>query len=122
MNISVRRHLLGIISVLTLIAAGILLFAFHGNDTKLAGSMCLRIGLGLGLIWLALPQIMTICDKFPPRLLIAVMVGCVIVLARPKSFPLVAVIVGVVAALEFAGWMLKPLPKKKKGSGQKPKR
>jgi len=43
-------------------------------------------------------------------------------LARPKSFPVIAVIVGAVAVLELVGWMLKPLPKKKSGSGQKPKR
>jgi len=122
MNISVRRHILGIISVFTLIAAGILLFAFDDNDTKMAGSMCLRVGIGLGLIWLALPQILVICDKFSPRLMIAVMVGCVVGLARPKSFPVIAVIVGAVAVLELVGWMLKPLPKKKSGSGQKPKR
>lgn len=123
MNISVRRHILGIISIFTLTAAGILLFAFDDNDTKMAGSMCLRVGIGLGLIWLALPQILGICSKLPPRLMIAVIIGGVVGLARPRSLPVIVLIVGAVAVLEFVGWMLTPLPRKKRrGSGQKPKR
>lgn len=123
MNISVRRHILGILSLLTLIAAAILLFGFDGNQAVAAGSVCLRVGIAFGLIWLALPQLITICGRFPPKLMIAVTVGGVIVVTRPRSFPVIAIIVVAVAALEFVGWMLKPLPRKKRsGSGQKPKK
>ncbi len=123
MNISVRRHILGILSVLALIAAAILLFGFDGNQTEAAGSVCLRVGIAFGLIWLALPQLISICGRFSPRLMIAVVIGGAVILARPKSFPVIAIIVAAVAALEFVGWMLKPLPRKKKGgSGQKPRK
>jgi len=120
MNITVRRHILGVLSILALIAAAVVWFGYDGNQTKMLAAVCLRVGLGLGVIWLALPQIVAICEKFPPRLMIAVLIGSVLVLARPKTLPLVALIVAVVAALEFVGWILKPLPKKKKsGSRQK---
>jgi len=47
--------------------------------------------------------------------MIAVSVGCVIGLARPRTLPVVAIIVGAVAVLEFVGWVLNPLPRKRKG-------
>lgn len=123
MNITVRRHILGVLSILALIAAAVVWFGYDGNQTKMLAAMCLRVGLGLGVIWLALPQIVTICERFPPRLMFAVLLGGMLALARPKTLPLVALIVAVVAALEFVGWMLTPLPKKKRsGSRQKRKR
>ncbi len=120
MNISLRRHALGIFSLLLLASAAALLVYSDSDDNQMemAGSICLRAGLTLGAIWLALPQIITLSAKFPPRLLVAILVGGVIVIARPRSFPVVALIVAAVAVLEFVGWLFKPLPSKKKRSGR----
>jgi len=118
MNTSIRRHALGVFALLLLASAAVLLIRFEDNQTEMAGSICLRAGLTLGAIWLALPQIIVICAKFPPRLLVAILVGGVIVIARPRTSPVVALIVGAVAVVELVGWFFKPLPSKKKRSGK----
>jgi hypothetical protein len=123
MNISLRRHALGIFSLLLLTSAVGLLVSSDSDDNQMwmAGSICLRAGLTLGAIWLALPQVIAISAKFSPRLLVAILVGGMIVIARPRTFPLVALIVAAVGVIEFVGWLFRPLPPKKKRSGQSQK-
>lgn len=118
MNISLRRHALGVFALLLLASAAVLLLAFDDNQTEMAGSICLRAGLTLAAIWLALPQILAMSTKLPPRLMVAILVGGVIVIARPRTSPVIFLIVAAVAVVEFVGWLFKPLPPKKKRSGQ----
>ena len=109
-----RRHAVGILSLILLGCAAVLLARFDDNSTRAAGSICLRLGLTLGAVWLALPQLVTISTRFPPRLLVALLVGAVILVARPRSFPVVVLIVALVAIIELVGWLLKPLPPQRK--------
>jgi hypothetical protein len=122
MSPKIRRHALGILAlVLLAAAAGLLLGFVPGLDENLAdmyGSMCLRIGMTLGAAWLAFPQIMALTDWCSPRLLLTLAIGLVVVVVRPKTFPLIVLLVGFVAVLEVVGWFLRPL----RSSGKPPKR
>ena len=113
MSPSVRRHALGIVALLLLAAAGALLTGFDlGLDENLAdmyGSICLRVGMTLGAAWLAFPQIMALTAYCSPKLLLALALGGIVVIARPKAFPIIAVLIGAVVVLEVLGWLLKPL-------------
>jgi len=122
MSPQIRRHALGIIAlVLLAAAAGLLSGLAPGLDENLAdmyGSMCLRIGMTLGAAWLAFPQIMALTAWCSPRLLLTLALGLVVVVVRPKAFPLIVLLVALVVVLEVVGWILKPL----RSSDKPPKR
>jgi hypothetical protein len=127
MDSAIRRHILGAVALLLLISAVVLLvgserFGFEKNVGQMAGTICLRVGLTLGALWLAFPQILAIKAKYPPRLLLAVLGGSLVVLAYPKSFPIVLVLVAVIGAVESLGWFLKPPPGKKAKRRSRPRR
>ena len=92
-----------------LVAAAVLLLFCDGNLTDMYGSICLRVGMALGAAWLAFPQILLLSAYCSPRLLLTILVGGVLVIARPRTFPIVVALVAVVGLLEVAGWLLKPL-------------
>jgi hypothetical protein len=98
------------------------LLLYDTNVGQMVGTICLRVGLTLGAIWLAFPQIVAITSKWPPRLILAIAVGAVIVIARPKTFPIVLVVVAIVGAMEVFGWLLKPPPEKTPRSKRTAKR
>jgi len=122
MSPQIRRHALGIIAlVLLAAAAGLLSGLAPGLDENLAdmyGNMCLRIGMTLGAAWLAFPQIMALTAWCSPRLLLTLALGLVVVVVRPKAFPLIVLLVALVVVLEVVGWILKPL----RSSDKPPKR
>ena len=63
-----RRHLLGIISLLLLAAAayGLVRFGTKESHAEFLSSVCLRGGLVLGAIWLALPQLIRLFKSTSP--------------------------------------------------------
>ena len=75
------------------------------------GSMGWRIGLALGVLWLALPQVLLLGASLQPRTAIACVLGGIMIVARPKLFPIVLLIVGAMAILESVGWLVRPLSK-----------
>ena len=123
MSPSVRRHALGIVALVLLAAAAVLLLGVApGLDKNLAnmyGSICLRIGMTMGAAWLAFPQIMALTAYCSPKLLLTLAVGLVVVVVRPKAFPIIALLVAAVVVLEVLGWMLKPLRSSDKPSKQR---
>ena len=60
------RKLLGIIAAVLLVLGGITAFAGPGGNSAngFAGG-CIRVGLVLGALWLALPQIQTTIKRLP---------------------------------------------------------
>lgn len=122
MNPTVRRHVLGMIAALLLTAAAVLLLGvpqgWDANLRKMYGSVCLRSGLTLGAAWLAFRQVSALIASCSPRLMLTLALGGLVVIVRPRALPFVLLLVGVVVALEVAGWMLKPL----RSSGKSPKR
>jgi hypothetical protein len=122
MDSSIRRHILGVVALLLLVSAVVLLTCYDANMGQMAGTICLRVGLTLGALWLAFPQILAIKAKYPPRLLLAVLGGSLVVLAYPRSFPIVLVLVAVIGAVEALGRFLKPPPSKKTRRKSRPRR
>jgi len=122
MTATVRRHTIGVIALAMLVAAAVLLLFCDGNLADMYGSICLRVGMALGATWLAFPQILLLSAYCSPRMLFTCLLGGIILIARPKAFPIVALLIGAVVILEIAGWLLKPLrppdkPSQGKGRG-----
>jgi hypothetical protein len=122
MDSTVRRHVLGMIALLLLAAAAVLLLGapqgLDANLRKMYGSLCLRAGLTLGAAWLAFRQVSALIASCSPRLMLTLALSALVVIVRPRTLPFMLVLVGIVLALEVAGWMLKPL----RSSGKPPKR
>jgi len=109
MTATVRRHTLGVIALAMLAAAAVLLLFCDGNLADMYGSICLRVGMALGAVWLALPQLLLLSAYCSPKLLFTFLLGGIVLIARPKAFPIVALLIVAAAILEAAGWLLKPL-------------
>ena len=105
-----RRHFLGACSLLLLTIAIVLMAqgTGAGSESAVAGG-CMRIGLLTGAIWLAWPQAAELTTRVPAWLLIAILIGFVLVVARPKQMaPLVIPLVLALTALHWAGRFLGP--------------
>jgi hypothetical protein len=114
MNSSIRRHAIGVVALALLVSSVVLLLQYDENVGQVAGTTCLRVGLTLAALWLAFPQVLTIASKYPPRLLAAILIGGLVVIIRPRSFPLVLLLVAAVGVMEVAGRFLRP-PSRKSG-------
>lgn len=108
MTASARRHTIGLIALAMLAAAGVFRWGFGSDFSGLYG-ICSKVGIALAAVWLAYPQVMFLSAYCSPKLLLALALGGMVVIARPKAFPIVALLIGAVAVLEFVGWLLKPL-------------
>ena len=87
----------------------LLWFCSSGDANRALGGMALKAGLAFGAAWLAFPQIMTLTAVGPPRLTWAILAGAVILVFRPRAFPVVAVLIVVMMIVEGATWILRPL-------------
>ena len=104
----IRRHILGIISLCLLTAWIAGLFTVDPTDGTLMmlSSVCMRSGLVLGALWLALPQVTTLLSHYQPWQIGLFCVGLMAVVYRPRLF---VPIVGAFAVLHFAGWIMRTL-------------
>ena len=79
-----NRNLLGCLAIGLLLLGGA--FTFNGdasgNSLGFAGG-CVRVGLLLGALWLALPQVQSFFAKTPRWLLIASAIGLIVVVIKP---------------------------------------
>jgi hypothetical protein len=105
---SARRLTIGLMALLLFVAAAVFRLGFDSDLDGLYG-ICAKVGLTLAAAWLAYPQIELLSAYCSPRLLLTILVGGVLVIARPRTFPIVVALVAVVGLLEVAGWLLKPL-------------
>jgi hypothetical protein len=93
---------------------GVYRFFVHGpSDSDFLASVCLRVGLTLSAIWLAFPQLDELSRRVPPWLLACVGLGLLVVVIRPRAILTIGPVLAVIFALQFVGWLFKPLPKKK---------
>lgn len=100
-----RRHILGIIALaLMLIGAGGLYQSrsFSGEISPMAGYL-LRAGLMLGALWLALPQLQQLFQRFPPWLLASLGIGALVLFINGKILLIVGVTLLVIVILKFLG-------------------
>jgi hypothetical protein len=103
-KIEVNRPLVGVIALGCLVIAGALWQMPDSNDMWVAGFM--RAGLMTGAIWLALPtkNRQAAWANVPPRTLIGVVGGIVVVAARPR---VLIFFVPILIALAVLGKVLK---------------
>ena len=116
-----RRILIGILSLLFLGAAGALYFIDYDNSVYLL-SVCLKVGLVLGAIWLAYDNVLKISQRSPPWLLGIIGVGLLVIVIRPKMIVVVAPLLAGIGVLQFVGWLFKPLPNSRKNTRTRPRR
>jgi len=107
-----RRLLLGIFAILFL-TAGIVGLAVYGtgdSDVSAAASVAVRAGALLAALWLALPQLTELLNRFPPWMIGAMSVCALVVVVRPRLLIYLLPLLGALLVLRFFGWLLKPLP------------
>lgn len=108
-----RRHLLGLIAALFLFA-GIVMWVSQGADIAW---VCLRIGMVLAAMWLALPQVIAIFSRIPPWL-IGLAAAAVLATALTKSVLVVIPLVIGICLIQFVGWLFKPPPSGRRRGGR----
>jgi hypothetical protein len=96
-----KQILLGIIALGMLLTWAVLYFGGGDDSTAMAASVCLRAGLVLGALSLALPQVMVILARVPLWMMGCMGIGLLAIVRWPKSA--VYVIPGMAAL-----WMLRP--------------
>lgn len=98
-----NRTAVGLIALLLIVIGGITLVTRGVGDesTTPFAAGCIRVGLVLGALWLALPQITAFFARAPRWLLVASAIGLIIGAVKPW---LLLIIVPVLIAL----WILGP--------------
>ncbi|MHB0956146.1 MAG: hypothetical protein ACYC6N_14510 [Pirellulaceae bacterium] len=106
-----RRHALGILALLLLATAvyGWFTYGMKESEANVFFSVCERIGLVFGVIWIAYPQLIGIASRMSPRFVLLLVTIMLIILVRPRSVIILGPILLLLAALQFAGWLMKPL-------------
>jgi hypothetical protein len=103
-----RRHLLGIVAG-ALLLGGVGLWIWPPESTQLAllHGVCIKAGLTLGMLWLALPQV----ERLPPWLVVTVLLAALVVIIRPQILPALLprlVALAPLLVLAWVLWKLKP--------------
>ncbi len=80
-----KRLQIGVIA-LVLIGSAVILYLMGAIAASLAGTVggLLRVGLVMGALWLAMPQLTSFFSKTPKWLLIASTIGAILVAIRPQ--------------------------------------
>lgn len=114
----IRRHIMGLFGIAFLLGYVGLMFVKGSSDSQwsMFASICMRVGLMLGAIWLAFPQVIGIGKRlrFPPWMIAALGVSGLVVAARPRMVVYLVPVLGAIAVLQFFGWLFKPLPNPKR--------
>jgi hypothetical protein len=105
-----RRILIGILALLFLGAAGAIYLRGVTDENMFFLSVCQRVGLVLGAMWLSYEQVLKISQRSPPWLLGCIGFALLVIVIRPKAILIVAPLLALVALLQFFGWLFKPLP------------
>jgi len=102
-----RGHAVGIIAAALLIV-GIALFV--ANSAYGLMSFCIRVGLVLGALWLALPQLMGVVKRFPPWMIGTSLVAIAIVIVQPRMLIYLIPVAGLLLAFKVFSWFTHPSP------------
>jgi hypothetical protein len=103
-----RRHALLMLAILLLIVFlyGWITNGLNDGDATVFFTTCERIGLVLGAMWLAYPQLVVVAARTSSRFVLMMIGIGLIILVRPKSVFILGPVMLVLAALQFAGWLM----------------
>ena len=103
-----RRHALLIFAILLLIVFlyGWITNGLNSGDATVFFTACERIGLVLGAMWLAYPQLVLVASKTSSRFVFLMLGIGLIILVRPKSVFILGPVMLILAGLQFAGWLM----------------
>jgi hypothetical protein len=107
-----QRLLLAIIAAALTLAGGVMLW-FYPGDYQVAAPVCLRSGLVLGALALALPQVQRLFEITPPWFLGSVALGFIVIIRWPKA---IGIVLPVLAVMWFLGPRAKLSAEKKNKS------
>jgi len=107
-----NRLALGIVSI-ALVAIGLIAQLQYPSEGAAFAGACIRVGLVLGALWLALPQISYVWKKTPRWLLVVAAVALVFCVINPWYF---VAAVPVLAGLWFLGPKVATIWKAKSGA------
>ena len=116
-----RRILLGILALLFLGAAGAIYIRGVTDENIFLLSVCQRVGIVLGTMWLAYEQVLKISQRSPPWLLGCIGLCLLMIVVRPKVIVIIAPLLAAIAVLQFFGWLFKPLPNPRKTTRTTPR-
>lgn len=110
-----RRHLLGIVAMVLLLAGTIGWLVERSTNTHagMAAGVGMRAGLVLGALWMAYPQLVQVIRYAPKWILGLLGIAAMVLVFGRQSLVIVVPAVIILAGLQFASWIFKPLPKKK---------
>jgi hypothetical protein len=117
-----RRHAFGLIGILFLALAivGLVYAGSGGAQRSMAASICMRVGLVLGAIWLAYPQLKQIVERVPAWMMVSVGLAVAVLVVRPRAILAIGPVLLVIFVLQFLGWLFRPLPNPKRSTTRKP--
>lgn len=105
-----RRHAFGLIALIFLLTAAIQGYqiGWSAMQESMPLSVCLRVGLVLGAIWLAYPQLQDIGRRTPPWVVVAAYIGTIVLIVQPKAFRVLIPVLLLIVAFQFVGRLFKP--------------
>jgi hypothetical protein len=109
-----RRHACGVLSVAFLCGAayGLATYGVDHSQASMYSSMGLRMGLVLGAIWLAFPQLSKLTVQTSTWFLLLLGAIGLIIVARPRTVVVLGPVMLLLILLQFAGWLMKPPPRR----------
>lgn len=100
-----RRHTLGTIAGVLLLTGLIILVSAPNSPVKSSvAGVCLRVGLLLAAIWLALPQITAIFERYPRWVWMTLAVAALVLLLTPSVLHLLIPLALIAAVLYYLGF------------------
>ncbi len=93
-----KRTIIGVLAIGCLLLATVIFISTQSIELA-SLAISLRLGLVLGAIWLALPQLRPVLDRLPLLMLGVLLIVAAFVSARPNFFRLLASIVVVTSIL-----------------------
>lgn len=109
-----RRTAVGIIALVLLGIAGYgyLRYGLDSGESGFFWSSCWRMGLVLGAIWFALPNLLEMKGKQSPMMLLIGLGLVMIIAVRPKVIVFLWPFLLILAVMQFFTWLIKPPPGK----------
>ncbi len=101
-----QRIILGAIAG-SMLTAGIAMYALFPAANPAVTAILIRVGTVLGVVWLAFPQLKTVGQKVPVVIAGGLLVGLVLMAARPNLFKVAAALMVLLTLLSLLAKVLR---------------